>query len=78
MTRTKPTSVTGHIDAAPKEARRHLRDIRALLKKVAPKATETLKWGAPILEEGDTVSRWSLSAWFRQNSTYCGLTTGLS
>jgi uncharacterized protein YdhG (YjbR/CyaY superfamily) len=52
MTRTKPTSVTEYVDAAPKEARKHLRDIRALLKKVAPKATETLKWGSPVFEEG--------------------------
>jgi len=52
MTRTKPTSVTEYVDAAPMEARKHMRDIRALLKKVAPKATETLKWGAPVFEEG--------------------------
>ena len=52
MKRTKPTSVTEYVDAAPKEARKHLRDIRALLKKVAPKATETLKWGSPVFEEG--------------------------
>ena len=52
MTRTKPTSVTEYVDAAPMEARKHLRDIRALLKKVAPTATETLKWGSPVFEEG--------------------------
>jgi uncharacterized protein YdhG (YjbR/CyaY superfamily) len=51
MTRTKPTSATEYIDAAPKEARKHLRVLRALLKKVAPDATETLKWGSPVFKE---------------------------
>ena len=29
-----------------------LRELRALLKKVAPKASESLKWGNPVFEEG--------------------------
>ncbi len=29
-----------------------LREIRALLKKLAPKATEAIKWGTPVLEQG--------------------------
>ena len=29
-----------------------LRELRAILKKVAPKATEALKWSTPILEDG--------------------------
>ena len=28
-----------------------MREIRAILKKVAPTATETLKWGSPVFEE---------------------------
>jgi uncharacterized protein YdhG (YjbR/CyaY superfamily) len=28
-----------------------LRELRAILKKVAPKAKETLKWGSPVFEE---------------------------
>ena len=29
-----------------------LRELRAILKKVAPEATETLKWGSPVFEDG--------------------------
>lgn len=48
---TKPTSVSDYLDAAPKEARAKLREIRAILRTVAPNATETLKWGMPVFEE---------------------------
>ena len=51
MTKIKPTTVTEYINAAPKEAQQKLREIRAILKKVAPKAKEGLKWGSPVLEE---------------------------
>ena len=52
MPKTKPSTVDEYIDAAPQESQKKLREIRALLKKVAPKATETLKWGSPVFEEG--------------------------
>ena len=48
---SKPTTVSEYIEGAPKEAQKHLHEIRSLLKKVAPGATETLKWGSPVLEE---------------------------
>lgn len=51
MPKTRPTSVTQYIRAAPKAAQEHLREIRAILKKVAPRASETLKWGSPVFEE---------------------------
>lgn len=51
MTKVKPTTVTGYINAAPVEARKKLRELRAILKKVAPRAKETLKWGTPVFEE---------------------------
>jgi uncharacterized protein YdhG (YjbR/CyaY superfamily) len=51
MAAVKPTTVTEYINAAPKEAQRSLREIRAILKKVAPKAREAMKWGSPVLEE---------------------------
>jgi uncharacterized protein YdhG (YjbR/CyaY superfamily) len=51
MAKTKPTTVSEYIEAAPKEAQKKLHELRALLKKVAPGATETLKWGSPVLEE---------------------------
>jgi uncharacterized protein YdhG (YjbR/CyaY superfamily) len=51
MAKAKPTTVTEYIIAAPQEARKKLREIRAILKKAAPKAKETIKWGYPVLEE---------------------------
>lgn len=51
MSEPKSKTVSDYIAAAPKEAQKHLREIRALLKKVAPGATETLKWGSPVFEE---------------------------
>ena len=51
MPKAKPTTVTEYINAAPTEAKEKLREIRAILKKVAPNATETLKWGSPVFEE---------------------------
>ena len=51
MPGTKPATVAEYIESAPAVAREHLRGIRSLLKEVAPAATETLKWGAPVLEE---------------------------
>jgi uncharacterized protein YdhG (YjbR/CyaY superfamily) len=47
----KPKTVTEYINAAPKEARERLRELRSILRKVAPDATETLKWGSPVFEE---------------------------
>lgn len=52
MPKAKPKTVDEYIEAAPKEAQEKLREIRALLKKVAPTAEEALKWGSPVFEEG--------------------------
>ncbi|HEY0751539.1 MAG TPA: DUF1801 domain-containing protein, partial [Chitinophagaceae bacterium] len=35
----------------PKEAQDKIREIREILRKVAPDAKETLKWGTPVFEE---------------------------
>ena len=51
MIKTRPKTVTEYIKSAPKEAQQKLREMRAILKKVAPKATEGLKWGTPVFEE---------------------------
>jgi uncharacterized protein YdhG (YjbR/CyaY superfamily) len=51
MTKLKPSTVTEYIDSAPSEAREKLNEIRAILKKAAPNATETIKWGTPVYEE---------------------------
>jgi uncharacterized protein YdhG (YjbR/CyaY superfamily) len=51
MTKGKIKNVDEYINAAPEYAQKKLREIRSVLKKVAPKATEMLKWGVPIYEE---------------------------
>jgi uncharacterized protein YdhG (YjbR/CyaY superfamily) len=48
----KPATVDEYVEAAPPQARGKLRELRALLRSVAPKAKETLKWGSPVFEEG--------------------------
>src|SRR5262245_5592736 len=45
--KTKPSSMDEYIDAAPKEARARLREMRDCIRKAAPGATESLKWGMP-------------------------------
>jgi uncharacterized protein YdhG (YjbR/CyaY superfamily) len=49
--KAKPTTVDEYVAAAPEAGRSHVREIRAILKKAAPKAKETLKWGQPAYEE---------------------------
>jgi uncharacterized protein YdhG (YjbR/CyaY superfamily) len=51
MQKPKPTTIDEYINAAPKEAQEKLREIRDILKKVAPNATESLKWNTPVFEE---------------------------
>ncbi len=43
----RPASITEYIDAAPKEARKKLREMRACIRASAPGAKESLKWGMP-------------------------------
>jgi uncharacterized protein YdhG (YjbR/CyaY superfamily) len=45
--RARPQSITEYIHAAPKEARKKLREMRACIRKAAPGAKESLKWGMP-------------------------------
>ena len=51
MTKIKPTSTDEYINAAPQIAQEKLRELRSILKEVAPNATEMLKWGYPVLFE---------------------------
>jgi uncharacterized protein YdhG (YjbR/CyaY superfamily) len=46
-TTRRPSTVTEYINAAPKGTRKKLRDMRACIRKAAPGATESLKWGMP-------------------------------
>ena len=47
----RPTTVAGYIAAAPRAGQAHLRTLRAILRSVAPDATETMKWNAPFYIE---------------------------
>ncbi|HSK14108.1 MAG TPA: DUF1801 domain-containing protein [Phnomibacter sp.] len=51
MPDAKPTTVDEYINAAPPQAKEKLQELRALLKKAAPNATEALKWGIPVMME---------------------------
>ena len=42
-----PRTIGEYIQAAPKGAQRKLREMRACIRKAAPGATESLKWGMP-------------------------------
>jgi uncharacterized protein YdhG (YjbR/CyaY superfamily) len=51
MASGRAKTVSEYIAAAPVAAQKNLRELRALLSKVAPGATEAIKWGVPVLEE---------------------------
>ena len=45
--RPRPKTIAEYINAAPKEARSKLREMRSCIRKAAPGAKEGLKWGMP-------------------------------
>jgi uncharacterized protein YdhG (YjbR/CyaY superfamily) len=45
--KARPKTIAEYIDAAPKEAQKKLREMHACIRKSAPGATESLKWGMP-------------------------------
>jgi uncharacterized protein YdhG (YjbR/CyaY superfamily) len=51
MSKTKPATIAEYISAAPKEAQRNLREMYSILRRVAPRAREAIKWRAPVFEE---------------------------
>src|SRR6187402_2602842 len=51
MASKRPTTIPEYIAAAPRAGQPHLRRLHAILKGVAPKATETIKWGTPFFVE---------------------------
>ena len=48
----RPKSITEYIDAAPKEAQKKLREMRACIRTIASGAEESLKWGMPAFSYG--------------------------
>lgn len=51
MASQRPTTIPAYIRAAPREGQPHLRRLYAILKSVAPKATQVIKWGTPFFVE---------------------------
>lgn len=47
----KPTTIDEYINKAPEQGQAMLRRIYAILKEIAPNATEAIKWGSPVLIE---------------------------
>jgi uncharacterized protein YdhG (YjbR/CyaY superfamily) len=51
MARKRPTTIAEYIQAAPRVGQPHLRHVYKILKSVAPKAEEAIKWGTPFFIE---------------------------
>jgi uncharacterized protein YdhG (YjbR/CyaY superfamily) len=51
MAKKRPATIDEYIEAAPPEARSHLRQFYQILKSVAPDGTEAIKWGVPVFWE---------------------------
>jgi uncharacterized protein YdhG (YjbR/CyaY superfamily) len=45
--KVRPKNITDYIKGAPKEAQKKLREMRAAVRRSAPGASESLKWGMP-------------------------------
>ncbi len=51
MPKKRPTTIPEYISAATPAGQPHLRELYAILKSVAPKAQEAIKWGNPFFVE---------------------------
>jgi len=51
MAGKRPTTIAEYIAAAPRVGQPHLRRLYKILKSVAPKAEEKIKWGMPFFVE---------------------------
>jgi uncharacterized protein YdhG (YjbR/CyaY superfamily) len=51
MAGKRPTTIAEYIRAAPRAGQPHLRRLYAILKRAAPQAEETIKWGTPFFVE---------------------------
>ena len=50
MTNKKPENIEEYIEQLPEVAQSKIKELRAILKGVAPNAKEVLKWGKPVFE----------------------------
>jgi len=51
MATKRPTTIAEYIRAAPSAGQSHLRRLYKILKRVAPRAEEAIKWGTPFFVE---------------------------
>src|SRR5688572_24480368 len=51
MPTSKPATIPEYIAAAPPAGQKHLRRMRAILRKAAPQAQEAIKWNQPFYVE---------------------------
>lgn len=51
MAKKRPATIAAYIAAAPRAGQPHARRLYRILKGVAPRATETIKWGTPFFIE---------------------------
>ena len=51
MAKKRPTTIPEYIAGAPPAGKSHLKELYALLKEVAPKAEEAIKWSQPFFIE---------------------------
>lgn len=51
MPKKKPNTIPEYIEAAPLQGQSHLNELYSILKSVAPKAEEAIKWGTPFFVE---------------------------
>lgn len=51
MAKKRPTTISEYINTASPAAKPHLKELYALLKEVAPRAEEAIKWGQPFFIE---------------------------
>jgi uncharacterized protein YdhG (YjbR/CyaY superfamily) len=51
MASKRPTTIAEYIRAAPRDGQPHLTRLYGILRSVAPKAEETIKWGTPFFVE---------------------------
>ena len=69
----KPKTVDEYAELAPEMAQEKLKEMRSILSKVAPTATEVLKWGKPVF-----ASKTILFAYSAHKSHLSFIPTGLA
>jgi uncharacterized protein YdhG (YjbR/CyaY superfamily) len=52
VAKSRAKTVDEYIARAPVGSRAMLRELRAILRRAAPRATEAIKWGSPVLVQG--------------------------